>query len=96
MHARQARCQGGCAQLRRGIKRPVFAAQCGAPHQQRAGLRGLHRVAGDEAHLVRRHLVVAADRDPRALACARENLSRLGLDGRVEVVQAELILLEMV
>lgn len=33
--------------------------------------------------------VVATDRDPRALACARENLTRLGLDRRVEVVQAD-------
>ena len=34
--------------------------------------------------------VVATDRDPRALACARENLDRLGLADRVEVVQADL------
>ena len=34
--------------------------------------------------------VVATDRDPRALACARENLRRLGLAGKVEVVQADL------
>lgn len=34
--------------------------------------------------------VVATDQDPRALACARENLERLGLAGRVEVVQADL------
>jgi len=34
--------------------------------------------------------VVATDSDPRALACARENLVRLGLGGRVEVVQADL------
>jgi SAM-dependent methyltransferase len=34
--------------------------------------------------------VVATDQDPRALACARENLERLGLAGRVEVVQANL------
>jgi SAM-dependent methyltransferase len=34
--------------------------------------------------------VVATDRDPRALACARENLERLGLAGQVEVVQADL------
>ncbi len=33
--------------------------------------------------------VVATDRDPRALACARENLTRLGLDRQVEVVQAD-------
>ena len=34
--------------------------------------------------------VVATDQDPRALACARENVERLGLAGRVEVVQADL------
>ncbi|SFD36979.1 methyltransferase [Paracidovorax konjaci] len=34
--------------------------------------------------------VVATDQDPRALACARENLQRLGAQPRVEVVQADL------
>ena len=34
--------------------------------------------------------VVATDRDPRALACARENLARLGLTQRVDVVEADL------
>jgi len=34
--------------------------------------------------------IVATDQDPRALACARENLARLGLAGQVEVVQADL------
>ncbi|MBI2307265.1 MAG: class I SAM-dependent methyltransferase [Rhodocyclales bacterium] len=34
--------------------------------------------------------VVATDRDPRALACARENIGRLGLDKQVEVVDADL------
>ena len=34
--------------------------------------------------------VVATDQDPRALACAHENLLRLGLHERVEVVQADL------
>ena len=34
--------------------------------------------------------VVATDRDERALACARDNISRLGLDARVEVVAADL------
>jgi SAM-dependent methyltransferase len=34
--------------------------------------------------------VVATDLDPRALACARENLERLGLAEQVEVVQADL------
>lgn len=34
--------------------------------------------------------VVATDQDVRALACARDNLARLGLAGQVEVVQADL------
>ena len=34
--------------------------------------------------------VIATDMDPRALACARENLERLGLAGQVELVQANL------
>jgi SAM-dependent methyltransferase len=34
--------------------------------------------------------VVATDRDPRALACARENLERLGLTEQVQVVLADL------
>jgi methylase of polypeptide subunit release factors len=34
--------------------------------------------------------VVATDTDPRALACARENVARLGLEDRIEVVGADL------
>ena len=34
--------------------------------------------------------VVATDQDARALACARDNVERLGLAGRIEVVQADL------
>jgi len=34
--------------------------------------------------------VIATDRDPRALTCARQNIARLGLAGRVEVVEADL------
>jgi SAM-dependent methyltransferase len=34
--------------------------------------------------------VVATDLDPRALACARENVERLGLAERIDVVQADL------
>ena len=34
--------------------------------------------------------VVATDLDPRALACARENLRQLGLAERIDVVQADL------
>ncbi|WP_296920970.1 class I SAM-dependent methyltransferase [Polaromonas sp.] len=44
------------------------------------------------ALLVRRGVsrVVATDTDPRALACARENLARLVPGGQVELVQADL------
>lgn len=34
--------------------------------------------------------VVATDQDPRALACARDNVERLGLGAQVEVVKADL------
>ena len=34
--------------------------------------------------------VVATDQEARALACARENIARLGLSGQVEVVHADL------
>ena len=34
--------------------------------------------------------IVATDQDPRALACARENIARLGHADRVEVVEADL------
>lgn len=34
--------------------------------------------------------VVATDLSPRALGCARDNLARLGLDARVEVIEADL------
>ncbi|MGV3655650.1 MAG: methyltransferase [Noviherbaspirillum sp.] len=34
--------------------------------------------------------VVATDADPRALACARDNIGRLGLGGKVELAQADL------
>jgi methylase of polypeptide subunit release factors len=34
--------------------------------------------------------IVATDQDPRALACARENLTRLGLAAQVDVVEADL------
>ncbi|MEY4882782.1 MAG: hypothetical protein RIS34_636 [Pseudomonadota bacterium] len=44
------------------------------------------------AVLVRRGVdqVVATDQDPRALACARENLAQLGMSDKVKVVQANL------
>ncbi|HJV54004.1 MAG TPA: class I SAM-dependent methyltransferase [Noviherbaspirillum sp.] len=34
--------------------------------------------------------VVATDQDARALACARDNIERLGLSGQVEIMQADL------
>jgi methylase of polypeptide subunit release factors len=34
--------------------------------------------------------VVATDREPRAVACARENAARFGLAGRIEVAEADL------
>ncbi|WP_322015784.1 class I SAM-dependent methyltransferase [Paraburkholderia sp. J12] len=34
--------------------------------------------------------IVATDQDPRALACARENLARLGYADQVEVIEADL------
>ena len=34
--------------------------------------------------------VIGTDQDPRALACARENVVRLGLQQRIEVVEADL------
>jgi SAM-dependent methyltransferase len=34
--------------------------------------------------------VLATDRDPRALACSRDNIARLGLSSQVEVVEADL------
>lgn len=34
--------------------------------------------------------IVATDQDERALACARENVERLGMAGRIEVVRADL------
>jgi methylase of polypeptide subunit release factors len=34
--------------------------------------------------------VIATDQDPRALACARENIERLGLTRQIEVMQADL------
>jgi len=44
------------------------------------------------AALARRGIerVVATDRDPRALACARDNVERLGLAAQVEVIAADL------
>lgn len=59
----------------------------------------LHSVAFDigtgtgvlAAVLARRGIrrVIGTDLDPRALACARENIERLGLDSQVEIQQAD-------
>ena len=44
------------------------------------------------AMLARRGLqhIIATDQDPRALACARDNVRRLGVEAQVQVVQADL------
>lgn len=34
--------------------------------------------------------IVATDQDPRALSCARDNLTRLGLNDKVDVIEADL------
>jgi SAM-dependent methyltransferase len=34
--------------------------------------------------------IIATDQDPRALACARENIARLKLNDRVEIIEADL------
>ncbi|MEU1734290.1 class I SAM-dependent methyltransferase [Streptosporangium sp. NPDC020145] len=34
--------------------------------------------------------LLATDQDPRAVACARDNVERLGLTGRIDVVRADL------
>jgi SAM-dependent methyltransferase len=34
--------------------------------------------------------VIATDQDPRALACARENIARLGLEAQVEIMETDL------
>ena len=36
------------------------------------------------------HRIVATDQDPRALACARDNVARLGVRDRIELLQADL------
>ena len=36
------------------------------------------------------HRIIATDQDGRALACARENIARLGLDEQVDVIEADL------
>jgi len=58
----------------------------------RPGLRHRHRdgSAGRRARAARRHACGRHRPGSRALTCARENLERLGLAARVEVVQADL------
>jgi len=73
---------------------PPLGARASSPHP------GARSVAFDigtgtgvlAAVLARRGIerVVATDIDPRALACARENVQRLGLSERIDVVQADL------
>jgi hypothetical protein len=59
--------------------------------RRRHGLRHRHRHrrAGRRAGTARAG-VVATDTDPRALACAADNLARLGLAAQVELQQADL------
>lgn len=65
---------------------PDFASSCSLAFDIGTGTGVLAAV------LARRGVtrVVATDLDPRAIACARENLEHLGLAGQVEVVQADL------
>ncbi|MGW2160427.1 methyltransferase [Nonomuraea sp. NPDC001699] len=64
-----------------------------APLVSRAGAFDIGTGTGVLAAVLARRGVrrlVATDRDPRAVACARDNLRRLGLDGRVDVLDADL------
>ncbi|MEU4534180.1 class I SAM-dependent methyltransferase [Streptosporangium sp. NPDC023825] len=64
-----------------------------APLPSRSGAFDIGTGTGVLAAILARRGVerlVATDRDPRALACARDNLERLGLAGRVDVVHADL------
>ena len=65
---------------------PAASSRCGVAFDIGTGTGVLAAVLARRG--VRR--VVATDRDPRALVCARENLERLGLTHQVEVVQADL------
>ena len=79
---------------------PAVCTQVGTCTQLGAGPRLGACVAFDvgtgtgvlAAVLARRGIerVVATDLDPRALACARENVRQLGLSERIDVVQADL------
>jgi SAM-dependent methyltransferase len=84
-----------------GVFAPIRSEYVGLVHDAPLpGLTGSDSLAFDigtgtgvlAAVLARRGIkrIVATDQDPRALACARENLARLGLTAQVEVVQADL------
>ena len=61
-------------------------------HRAPADERRLALIDACAATLARKGVqrVVATDQDPRALACARENLQRLGVMPQVELLQADL------
>ncbi|MFF0866075.1 methyltransferase [Nonomuraea sp. NPDC003560] len=64
-----------------------------APLVSRAGAFDIGAGTGVLAAVLARRgveRVVATDRDPRAVACARDNVRRLGLSGRVDVLEADL------
>ena len=78
------------------IRREYVDLVAAAPLPEAAASSGLAFDIGTgtgvlAAVLARRGIqhVVATDVDPRALACARENLDRLGLSAQVDVVQAD-------
>ncbi len=79
------------------IRREYVDLVAGAPLPQALATQSLAFDIGTgtgvlAAVLARRGIarVVATDQDPRALACARENIERLGLARQVEVVEADL------
>lgn len=78
--------RGEYVKLVAGAPFPAPAASCAPAFDIGTGTGVLAAV------LARRGVahVVATDQDPRALACARENLARLGLAERVELVRADL------
>ncbi|MEV3984186.1 class I SAM-dependent methyltransferase [Nonomuraea sp. NPDC049758] len=64
-----------------------------APLVSRAGALDIGTGTGVLAAVLARRgveRVVATDRDPRAVACARDNVRRLGLSGRVDVLETDL------
>ena len=75
--ARRVRPAGGAGPAARRRRWRSTSARAPACCRRVLARRGVQRV-------------VATDQDPRALACARDNLQRLGLQAQVEVVQADL------